>query len=81
MPWPWDVDSMAVARSVVQASRDAATKDLRDRLASGWSAMMPGGSWASQVDDSSSGTPSTTTARFGRHDAARKMAHLSPESG
>jgi len=33
-PWPWDVDSMAVARSLVQASRDAATKDLRDRLAS-----------------------------------------------
>jgi hypothetical protein len=33
-PGPWDFDSMAVARSAVQASRDAATKDLRDRLAS-----------------------------------------------
>jgi hypothetical protein len=33
-PWPWDSDTMAVARSTVQASRDAATKDLRDRLAS-----------------------------------------------
>jgi hypothetical protein len=33
MPWPWDFDSMALARSLVQASRDAATKDLRDLLA------------------------------------------------
>ena len=34
MPWPWDVDSMAVARSLVQASRDAAAQKLRHRLAS-----------------------------------------------
>jgi hypothetical protein len=34
MPWPWDFDSMAVARTLVQASRDAAAWGLRDRLAS-----------------------------------------------
>ena len=27
--WPWDVDPMAVARSLVQASRDAAAQKLR----------------------------------------------------
>jgi hypothetical protein len=42
-PWPWDVDPMAVARSLVQASRDAAAQKLRHRLASGCSAMMPAG--------------------------------------
>jgi hypothetical protein len=80
-PWPWDVDPMAVARSLVQASRDAAAQKLRHRLASGCSAMMPGGSCASQVDNSPSGPASTPTARFSRHDAAKKIAPLSPASG